>query len=261
VLQQIIASDAIGAWAAARPERCDPMVLRADANQFRNLLRLGGWNGGLARLRYALNPLMPCVSRLLQGKCVVRLGDLLPALEAAAAIPEFRKEAPIDYEIAAFLATRNDHHIEGELANLADTARPERAALTQLRLLAMLQLRMQGRKLPGLAAWLAEQVKPALGIWRNRQRRERIEQAMQELTGAGQLTALLGVLEDPQALATDAREFQEATLAVQAIDSELARLTINAGPRAETARRIAQDAALGLGATALAIAAVVAVLS
>src|SRR5215472_1908731 len=202
VLQQIVATDAIGSWAAARPERCDFMALRADANQFRNLLRLGGGNGGLARLRYALNPLMPCCSRLLQGRCVVRLGDLLPALEAAAATPEIRKEAPIDYEIAAFLAIRNDHHIEGDLASLADTSRPERAALTQLRLLAMLQLRLHGRKLPGLAAWLAEQAKPALAIWRNRQRRERIEQALNELAGAGQLTALLGVLEDPQALAT-----------------------------------------------------------
>ena len=261
VLQQIVATDAIGSWAAARPERCDFMALRADANQFRNLLRLGGGNGGLARLRYALNPLMPCCSRLLQGRCVVRLGDLLPALEAAAATPEIRKEAPIDYEIAAFLATRNDHHIEGDLASLADASRPERAALTQLRLLAMLQLRLHGRKLPGLAAWLAEQAKPALAIWRNRQRRERIEQALNELAGAGQLTALLGVLEDPQALATDTREFQEAALAVQAIDTELARIATRTGPRAETARRIAHDAALGLGATALAIAAAAAVLS
>jgi hypothetical protein len=261
VLQQVIATDAIGAWAAARTERCDSLALRADANQYRNLLRLGGWNGGFARLRYTLNPLMPCCSRLLQGKCVVRLADLLPALEAVAAVPEIRKEVPIDYEIAAFLATRNDHHIEGELASLADTSRPERAALTQLRLLAMLQLRLHGRKLPALAGWLAEQVKPALAIWRNRQRRARIEQALNELTSAGQLTALLGVLEDPQALAADSRDFQEAALAVQAIDTELARIAANAGPRAETARRIAHDAALGLGATALAIAAVAAVLS
>jgi hypothetical protein len=69
------------------------------------------------------------------------------------------------------------------------------------------------------------------------------------------------VLEDPQALATDTREFQEAALAVQAIDTELARIATRTGPRAETARRIAHDAALGLGATALAIAAAAAVLS
>lgn len=261
VLQQIIATDAFTSWAMARAKRCDPTALRSDANQYRNLLRLGGWNGGLARLRYVLNPLMPCCSRLLQGKFVARLADLLPALESAAAVPELRKEAPIDYEIAAFLAARSDHRIDGELTSLTDTSRPEQAALVQLRLLAMLQLRLHGRKLPGLAAWLAEQAKPALALWRNRQRRERIEQALSELSGAGQLTALLGVLEDPQALATDAREFQQAALAVQAIDAELARIAAGAKPRAETARRLAHDAALGLGATALAIAAVAAVLS
>jgi hypothetical protein len=261
VLQQIIATDALGAWALVRADRCDAMALRADASQFRNLLRMGGWSGGLARLRYVLNPLMPCCSRLVHGRCVVRLADLLPALEAAAAIPELRKETPIDYEIAAFLAARNEHHIEGELAALSDTGHPERAALTQLRLLAMLQLRLPGRKLPALSSWLAEQARPALGMWRNRPRRERIEQALKELTSAGQLTALLGVLEDPQALAVDAREFQEAARAVQAIDADLARIATGSGPRAETARRIAHDAALGLGATALAIAAVAAVLS
>jgi hypothetical protein len=260
VLQQIIAIDAITSWAMVRAERCDPTALRSDSNQYRNLLRLGGGNG-LARLRYVLNPLMPCCSRLLQGKFVAGLADLLPALEPAAAVPELRKETPIDNEIAAFLAARSDHHIDGELTSLADTSRPEQAALVQLRLLAMLQLRLHGRKLPGLAAWLAEQAKPALAVWRNRQRRERIEQALTELSGAGQLTALLGVLEDSQALAADAREFQQAALAVRAIDTELARIAAGARPRAETARRLAHDAALGLGATALAIAAVAAVLS
>ena len=232
VLQQIIATDALGAWASVRSDRCDPTALRAEASQYRNFLRMGGWSGGLARLRYVLNPLMPCRSRLLQGRCVVRLADLLPALEAAAGVPELRKETPIDYEIAAFLAARNEHHIEGELAALSDTGHPERAALTQLRLLAMLQLRLHGRKLPALSAWLAEQARPALATWRNRQRRERIEQALNELTGAGQLTALLGVLEDPQALAVDAREFQEAALAVQAIDTELAAHRRRRPPRA-----------------------------
>jgi hypothetical protein len=261
VLQQIVATEAVSAWAAARPERCDPVLLRLEAHQHRNLLRTRGLAGGLARLRYTLNPLLPCASNLLQGHFVARLADLLPALEAAAAVPEFRKQSTIDAEIAAFLAARSEHRIEGELASLADSAQPERAALAQLRLLAGLQLRLSGHRLPALAAWLAEQLKPALAIWRNRERRQRIERELAGLTGSGQLAAMLAVLEDPQAQAADAREFHDAMLAVAAIDAELARIATGGAPRADTARRIGQEAALIIGAMTLAVAAVAAVLS
>jgi hypothetical protein len=61
--------------------------------------------------------------------------------------------------------------------------------------------------------------------------------------------------------ALDAQEFHDATLAVAAIDAELAQITAGHGARGDTARRIAQEAAQILGSMALAVAAVAAVLS
>jgi hypothetical protein len=261
MLQQVVAHEASFAWASARPERCDPGSLRRDAHQQRTLLRTRGPGGGLARLRYTLNPLMPCASKLLEGHFVARLVDLLPALEAAAATAEFRKHPPIDQDIAAFLAARSEQRVEVDLANLSDAGHPAQAALAQLRLLAGLQLRLGGRKLPALAGWLGEQLRPALAMWRNRERRERVGRELAGLTASGQLAAMLAVLQDPAAQAQDAQEYQAAAAAVAAIDSELARIAAGGGYRADNARRLAQEAALVLGSMALAVAAVAAVLS
>ncbi len=225
------------------------------------MLRTRGPGGGLPRLRYTLNPLLACASKSLQGHFVARVTDLLPALEAVAAIPEIRRHPPIDLEIAAFLAARSEQRIEVELTNLTDAGHPEVVALAQLRLLAGLQLRQPARKVPTLAAWLVEQLHPALATWRNRERRDRLGRELAGLTGAGQLAPMLALLQDPQIRADDAQEYQDAMLTVADIDAELLRITSGGLPRADAARRIAQEAALVLGSMTLAVAAVAAVLS
>ena len=67
-----------------RPDRCDFAVLRAEARQQHSWLQQRGRDGGVTRLAYLLNPLMPCGSPLMGGHWVARLSDLLPALEEAA---------------------------------------------------------------------------------------------------------------------------------------------------------------------------------
>ena len=214
LLQQVVAHEAIYSWAAARPERCDAAILRMHAHDHRNVLGTRGAGGGMPRLRYTLNPLLACTAKSVQGHFVARIVDVLPALEAAASVPEYRKLPPVDQEIAAFLAARSEQRLEIDLANLSNPGHPAQAALAQLRLLAGLQLRLGGRKVPALAGWLAEQARPALALWRNRERRERIGRELDGLTGAGQLPAILGLLQDPQGQAVDAQEYLEAIQAV-----------------------------------------------
>lgn len=252
----LVASEASGNWAAMRPERSDPALMRTEGRARRALLRLRGWSGGLARLRYALNPLLPCSSPMLAGRIVARLHDLLPALEAAASRPEARREQPIDRETAAFIAARHDQRFEGELEGLADEAFPERAALMQLRVLAKLQQRVDGGALPALAGWLAEQAAPALAAWHNRARRAALEQAVAEIARSGQLTPMLALLDNAPARAADAQGFQAAGEAVQRIDAELAALAGGGAERQETARRIGHEAALGVAMMAVTVAVV-----
>ena len=270
-LGEVVAGEIAVQWAAMRPERCDPALLRIDARQRRALVRLRGWSGGLPRLRgwsgglprlrYTLNPLLPCSSPILAGRLVARLSDLLPGLEAVSARPEARRERPVDREITAFIATRQDPRFESELEGLAETASPEQAMLIQLRVLAGLQRRVGAGPVPALAGWLAEQAEPALAAWHNRSRREALKRALAEAAQAGQLLPMLALLENAAARAADTRGFELAGEAVQRIDAELAALAGGAAQRSEVARRIGHEAALSIAMMALTVALVAAMLS
>jgi len=257
----LVTSEAAGSWAVMRPDRSDPAALRLTARQWRAMVHLRGWSGGLSRLRYALNPLLACSSPILAGRTVARLQDLLAALEAAAARPELRRGQPVDREIAAFVAARNDQRFEGELVGMADAASSEQAGLMQLRMLASLQRRVDTRAFPGLAGWLAEQSAPTLASWRNRPRREALENALGEIARTGQLTPMVALLDNVAARTADARGFRAASEAVQRIDAELAALAGGAATRAEAARRIGHEAALGIAMMAVTVAVVAAVLA
>jgi hypothetical protein len=259
-LADLVLNEAASHWAAMRPERGDPTLVRLESRQRRSLLQVRGWAGGLPRLRYALNPLAPCASPLFATRMVSRLQDLLGALEAASGRPEARGAWPVDREIAAFVAARNDLRSAAELTGMSDGAASEQAMLMQLRLLADLQRRIDGRPLPGLAGWLAEQSAPMLATWRNRSRRAALERAVHEAARSGQLGAMVAVMDNAAERAADALGFRAAGEAVRRIDGELAALAAGAGQRAEMARRVGQEAALGIALVAATVAVVAVVL-
>jgi len=249
----IIATEAMALWGAARPDRCDPMTLRIDAHQHRALLRQRGWGGGLERLRYALNPLLACRSPLVAPAIVARTAELLPALDRAAAQGR-RGEMPMDRDLAAFIAARSEVRVDRELAQIGEGKRPEIVALAVLRLFAGLQARTRGPAVPALAAWIAEAAASSLNVFHGRANRERRGAALADLAGAGRLVALLGVIDDPDALATDRQGYEEALRAAQAIDGQLAAIDGDKAIRAQAARRMAQECVAGAGALALMLA-------
>jgi hypothetical protein len=254
-MTRLIGSESAGTWVAARPERPGAAALRLDIRQDRAKLLRPGWAGGLARLRFTLNPLLPCRSRLLGGAVVARLADLLPALEAAAR-PDLHAQLPIDREIAAYIAARDDLRVEGLVAALGAG---DNGAMAALRLLASLQQRLAGQPAPRLAAWLAHHLADSARSWRNRARREACVAALEAAVAAGRLDHMHALLDDEAARRADAAGAAAAAAAARGIDAELEAIAAASAERAETARRLGCEVAGALGMAALGAMAIAAV--
>ncbi len=258
-LEEVIAREEAAIWATLRADRCDVVMQRAEVRQHHSWLQQRGpqASGGVLRLGYLLNPMMPCKSPLLVGHWVARLADLLPALEEVAGHAERHRTDPIDMHVAAFIAARLERRMDQELLIQNDSGA---ACLAQIRALAQLQSRLNPQPLPALAAWLAARASPVVSTWRNRERRAGIERQLQPLAAAGYLGQMLHVLDDAGARSADAREAQEAAAALTGLDAELAQIGDGTGVRTATATRLGQEITAGLGLAALAVALVIAAL-
>ena len=244
-LTEIVTNEAIGLWASLHPDRYDAPMLRGEARQHRAWLGARGPGGGVERLLYALNPLLPCASPLLGRSWVARLPDLLPALERAAATADPATSRPIDRHIAAFIAARSERPMDAEIAALGRTG--EDAAEAELRLLATLQMRLHPAPLPALAKWIATRSDELLAGWHSRARREQATARLKELAEAGQLVAIVKLLQDATERSADHREAKAAAAELARLDAELAVLADDAPERAALARRWGQELAAGIG--------------
>lgn len=258
LVSAMVAADAPVIWGGLREDRCDAFALRTETRQVASTLRLAAPAGGALRLVYQMNPLLPCLSPGVRGRWVAHMADLLPALEASArgATPT---SAPIDAHVAAFIAARGDRKLESEVTRLGqsdDSALP----LAQLRLLAHLQARHVGRPLPNLGAWVAGQMEALLASWRSRQRRAALRPRLRELADQGELVALLALLDDTHARQADETDALRAVEELMQIDSALAALASGGPQRAEQARRLGQEVAVGVSVAALAVMLMAAVL-
>ena len=259
-LEELVAVEATDAWAQSRPDRGDPMVLRLEARQMHVWQRLRGLSGGLPRLVYQLNPLMPCASPLLRGQFTTRLGELLPALEAVYARVDPANVRPLDPHIAAFIAARAERRLEAEIASVTDNDEDATGAWAQLRLFGALQARTYPYRLPGLAVWLARRSAALRDSWQNRRRRTDTEERMRTLAEGGMLAPMLALIEDPLARDADTRGAGDAAAAVARIDAELRRIRTGGSERAQLAYRLGQEVAAGVGLAALAAVLTVAAL-
>jgi hypothetical protein len=224
-----------------------------EAHRLRQMLRARAPAGGMARLRYALNPLLACRSPLFGRGRVVRMSDLLPALEAAGA----RDGLPMDAEIGAFLAARQDG-VAGDLVRIGEAREPAGAALAALRLLAGLQERQKAGALPRLAEWLADMLMPVLEDFRHLPGREARGEALRAAARAGALGAMRDLLDDAAARGRDAEGLAEAQRLVAAIGAELDLLEAQGPAREASARALGHEVALGVGLTALTLSLVAA---
>jgi len=253
VLGELVAREALAVWAGMRSDRADPVTGRVEAHRLRQMLRARAPAGGMARLRYGLNPLLACRSPLFARGRVVRMTDLLPGLEAVGA----RDGLPVDAEIGAFLAARQDG-VAGEVLRIGEAREPAQAAMAALRLLAGLQARQRAGPLPRLAGWLAEMLAPVLEDFRHLPGREQRAEALRAAARAGALGTMRDLLDDAAARGRDAEGLAEAQRLVAAIGAELEALEAQDTAREAAARALGHEVALGVGLTALTLSLVAA---
>ncbi len=247
-LQELIASEAMLGWARLRPERCDLEQARSETRSHRLLLGsdaatgIGAspasgpapLGGAAARLIYELNPLLACASPVLGRHVVVRLPDLLPALEAVAqdgATQDGAAQAllPLDAEMLAFVAARHG------------------AAMRQAQLLGLLQQRLRAGPLPALAGWLLRSGLSDLSAWQSRRTRERLAARLAELAAQGSLHDMVELLTDDAAVGRDQADADLAYAEVIRIDTRLSALVARRAGRLDMARRTGGDLVGSIG--------------
>jgi hypothetical protein len=260
-IEEVIAQEIPFTWGLARAERCNPLQLRQEAKDQRTLLRMRGWAGGLQRVDYALNPLLPCRSKVLADHPVARMRDLLLSLEAISGREELRTMPPIDRDMAAFIAAHTDGRFDKQISALGDAADPEEAVVEQLAVLADLQKGFKAPPLPGLAAWIAELMGPELRGWHNKATQAARRQALDLAVPAGDLAALHALMKDKPAREADERGFTAAREAVRRLDVRIARLRNSSDARTETSTRLGQESAAVLGLTSLVASLIAALLA
>ena len=252
-LESLVATEAIGLWAAGREERCDALALRTEAQTHRSLLRIRPPVGGIARLVHTLNPLLPCGGAVGEGQWVAGLDTMAPAMEAAILRSGGQGAALFDLHAVAFLAAHGSRELEMEVNALAADLTHGFPAMPWLRILATLQSRAQSRKLPALARWMATQADPLIAGWHNRDRRTALRERLRVLTEEGMFAPILAALDDPAGRDADANAARSAGEALARIDTELAHIAAAGGERAALATRYGQEAVAGLGLAATTI--------
>jgi hypothetical protein len=249
-LADAIATEAAGTWATLREERCDVLSLRTVARANQALLRVRPPAGGMARLTYTLNPLMPCGGAIGTGHWVTSLDALAPAMEATMQ----DGGQPFDPDIVSFLAARVSRDLEMEVNALAAHHGSGFPIMPWLRILAHLQARFAPHPMPALANWAVAQSELVTSAWQNRERRAALREKLQNLATEGHFAPIVAALDDPLGLEHDAASANAANSSLARIDAELARIAHGGPERAAMAARYGHETTAALGLTALAMA-------
>ncbi len=259
-LTELIGTEIVATWATLRPERADEMFLRRDARRLSSILQGMGQKAnphqaedGLTRLRYLLNPLLPCASPLLRGRWVAELKHLLPALETTAPHSDMAHTAPYDPDIAAFIHARSQRRDEREETARFPYDAPAGLARIPLSLYAGLQTRLHpGLALPNLTNWLLTHADPLIDNWEHRPQRQKLRIHLSTIIQDGQVLALLSALDDPDTRMADQNGARQAAETLIDINIALHDITHGGAARAEHAYRMGQELATGVGLASLA---------
>ncbi|WP_428485742.1 hypothetical protein [Rhodopila sp.] len=250
LVEELLRNDILSTWSAAGPRgsRDDVLSLSVEGRQHRVFLQKGG-EGALARVFYALNPLLPCSGQAMADAWVIGMPDLMRYLEkAAAAAPG---GSLVDLQIRAFIAARSDRQIESAVNLILATKDPRTCRMRQLGLLRDLQQRHHAQPMPALAAWAAAQLRPELETWRNQSTRAALLERLDALAKAGFLGRLLALVEDGKARAEDHVGAARAAVLLAAIDGELAAIDRSDDARRVVMQRFGREIAAAAGMTAL----------
>ncbi|HCK20445.1 MAG TPA: hypothetical protein DHW36_18180, partial [Thalassospira sp.] len=197
---------------------------------------------GYERCLYATVRNQHCLSPLVEEEFVIDVADLLPALEKAAETAS-EDSWPVDRHIAAFIATRLEDDVEGQLMamqNPSDEVEYSRAIISML---AIVQWRHGPDNLQNLSHWVARLMEPAIKVFHSKARRERVETEIPKLAKRGNLVELYNLINDEQERRKDQSEFVEAVAEYSEAESEVFDLESSGPARMELAEKVGQQAA------------------
>jgi hypothetical protein len=230
-----------------QPVRPEHIARHKAFDQLRHFLGDRRFGFGVERVLYELNPTLHCLSPLLEAEYVLTLPELLSALERKAAA-DFGGIAPLDRHAAGFIAAKARSGVN-QWAEALSSSDPSQRLLGVLRALAPIQLNGSGAPLPGLAKWVARQSAALIDSYRHRPTRRRLAMQLDEAQQAGELTALLIILDDSEGAAADAAGFSEAAGAHARVAAELKRVGKDGARREGQAMELAGQLAAALGST------------
>lgn len=219
VIAEIIVNQFATFWANLQKEKKGETVATISLlERARLYIDKTGYGFGLERVLYELNPMMYCLSPILGGEYVVNARQLLLSLEKIAGRADKPAE-PFDRHIAAFLVVR-DKRGESLFMSAAPTEQPLRRCIALLQLYSELQYRYGPVKTPGVAAWLLPLTEPAIQRFFSKPFREKVRKEAKAAAEAGNLGLMLKIVDDPQRVERDARDFMMARRMYQDIVKE-----------------------------------------
>ncbi|WP_158745868.1 hypothetical protein [Acidisphaera sp. L21] len=252
-LAEIATAQVPTAWVEKRGGGRDATVSRLEGLETRHWFTGSRTGAGAWRLSYHLNPMVPCESPATARAWVVRLADILPALEATAARSPRGDQPLVDRQIATFIEARRDERLDVDLSRLAG-AMTAPDLLSQLRLLARLQGKLSTTDLPNLSRWAADAVQPMLQHFSSRSRRQRLAERLSALAQAGQLAPMAAMLDDEPEQESDKHGLAGAKARLAEIEAALAEWSELAEIKAAQARRVGHEVADGVGLLACVVA-------
>ncbi len=244
-IEELVLADSIGQFHAANENRPDQAGRREEQRGWRGWLVARGPAGGLNRLVYGANPLLACASPLLGGQPVVRVADLLPALDSAASGSD-RTRPPIDPHIAAFLAARLDAAHASELVRLTSFASPAERLIV-LRLFGDLQRRLHPVPLIGLAGWLVSSGFASVETWRNQGTRAVLQDKVAQAAEQGRIDVILETIDDDAARQADLAGARQAAERAVQLQRALDDAASEAGTRADVSELLGHEIVTGAG--------------
>ena len=186
---------------------------------------------------------------------MVRLSDLLPALERAA---PGASGGLVDEEVAAFISARLKGRMDSEFETLAvaenpDIDPPGHRGLAMLRVLARLAGSAPEQRWVAIAETVLREVEAAAERWHSESARaERVER-LREAAARGALVPMAQILDDPASLRQDQRQAQAAEGLIAGLEQQLATIGARLAERRDAARCTAQEITAACGAILLVV--------
>lgn len=197
---------------------------------------------GYERCLYVLNRNQHCLSPLIETEYVMKISQLLPALEKIAS--DVQPDMwPVDRHIAAFIACRLEDDTEAQLLALQNPADEVEFSRSIISMLALVQWRHGPDSLPKLSQWVAKLMEPAVKVFHSKTRRERVHKEIPKLAKRGNLVELYNLINDEEERRRDQDEFISAVEEYSAAESEVFDLDASGPARLELAEQVGQQAA------------------